>query len=499
MDNVALKFAELTPKLIKFGKFFGGPLTLAATAAMMIYDAATADLRKRAEINTAIYNTLNTTQARLEKINEFFGTTAKLSSARTMQMIPVGFNDKKAFSVADEFRKSEQFQTEYKDNAQKLIGATNEEFTLAMESLAFDLVASGVGEEQSQAIIDAIKMEAKKTDVVIEVKSLALDTKEGFDKAKANVVASLQNFGDEIGDYFNVGGYSISEVMEGRTKGWLESFFGGFTSFNTDVLINQIKQVSNTLNGVSAAYLSASITGEQFDDQLSSLADGISKLEPADQVEAYDAILTDLNPVVAELANKLNDTASYGLILKSVLAGITFSPEIIELLREGKFDIVEAAYNKAKAAQDAQLAQKKALQNQQKALQKQQEQIQNNEDGINKKYDDRIRALERIEALNEKISQQQKNQLDLADALSQGDVFGAAQAVQQMRADDAAYAMEQQKNVLEDQRRKELGAQEKAANNIEKQQASIQDQIANIANIARVVELVLHAKELTPK
>jgi TP901 family phage tail tape measure protein len=485
IDNVAVKFAELTPKLIKFGKFFGGPLALAATAAMMIYDAATADLRKRAEINAAIYNTLNTTQARLEKINEFFGTTAKLSSARTMQMIPVGFNDKKAFSVADEFRKSEQFQTEYRDNAQKLIGATNEEFTLAMESLAVDLVASGVGEEQSQAIIDAIKMEAKKTDVVIEVKSLALDTKEGFDKAKANVATSLENFGNEIGDYFNVGGYSISEVMEGRSKGWLESFFGGFTSFNTDVLINQIKQVSNTLNGVSAAYLSASITGEQFDDQLASLADGISSLEPAAQVEAYDAILTDLNPVVAELANKINDTASYALILKSVLAGITFSPEIIDLLATGTEEniaAVTAAYNKAKAAQDAQLAQKKALQSQQKSLQKQQEKIQNNEDAINKKYDDRIRALERIEALNEKISQQQKNQLDLADALSQGDVFGAAQAVQQMRADDAAYAMEQQKNVLEDQRRKELGVQEKAANNIEKQQASIQDQIATIQN-----------------
>ncbi len=482
IDNVAVKFAELTPKLIKFGKFFGGPLALAATAAMMIYDAATADLRKRAEINTAIYNTLNTTQSRLEKINEFFGTTAKMSQARTMQMIPVGFNNKKAFSAADEFRKSEQFQAEYKDNAQKLIGSTNEEFTLAMESLAFDLVASGVGEEQSQAIIDAIKMEAKKTDVVIEVKSLALDTKEGFAKAKANIAASLQIFGDEIGDYFNVGGYSISEVMEGRSKGWLESFFGGFTSFNADLLINQIKQVANTLNGVSAAYLNASITGEQFDDQLEALVDGISKLKPADQVEAYDAILTDLNPTIAELANGLNDSASYGLILKSVLAGITFSPEVIELLKQGSFDIVNAAYKKAKAAQDANLARTKALQNQQKALQKQQKEIQNNEEDINKKYDDRIRALERIEALNEKISQQQKNQLDLADALSQGDVFGAAQAVQQMRADDAAYALEQQKNVLEDQRRKELDAQGKASDNIEKQQANIQDQIAKIAN-----------------
>ena len=485
IEKFSLKLAELTPKLIKFGKFFGGPLTLAITAGMMVYDAATADLRKQAEINTAIYNTINTTKDRLEKINEFFGTTAKLSTARTMEMIPVGFNNKKAFSVANEFRKSDQFKAEYQASAQKLAGATNEEVRLALQSLAFDLVASGVGEEQAQAIIDAIKLEAKKTDVVIEVKSLALDTESGFAAAKETVKTSINNFAKEIGSYFNLGGYSISDVMEGRNKGWLESFFGSFTSFNTDNIINQIKQVANALNGVSAAYLNATIDGKQFDNQLQSLADSISGLKPADQVEAYDAILTDLNPVVAELANKINTAAGYGLILKSVLAGITFSPEIINLLADGtqeSLDIVTAAYNKAKAAQDAQLQQKKNLQTQQKNLQKQQEKIADNEDAINKKYDDRIRALERIQALNEKISAQQKNQLDLADALSQGDVFGAAQAVQQMRADDAAYALEQQKNVLEDQRRKDLGAQQKAADKIDKQQADIQDQIANISN-----------------
>jgi hypothetical protein len=75
---------------------------------------------------------------------------------------------------------------------------------------------------------------------------------------------------------------------------------------------------------------------------------------------------------------------------------------------------------------------------------------------INKRYDERKKALEEIEKLNGKIAEQQRGQLDVADALSRGDIASAARAVQAERVRAAALAHEQQMLSLERQRQAEL-------------------------------------------
>jgi len=78
------------------------------------------------------------------------------------------------------------------------------------------------------------------------------------------------------------------------------------------------------------------------------------------------------------------------------------------------------------------------------------------EEKINKLYDERKKALEEISEINSNIAEQQKDQLDLADALARGDVAAAAKAVQTQRATAAAYAQEQQMKALEEQRQNAL-------------------------------------------
>ena len=56
---------------------------------------------------------------------------------------------------------------------------------------------------------------------------------------------------------------------------------------------------------------------------------------------------------------------------------------------------------------------------------------------INKKYDAQAEALAKVQEINSNIIEQQKNQLDLADALTQGDISAAARAAQTMRATQA--------------------------------------------------------------
>jgi TP901 family phage tail tape measure protein len=64
--------------------------------------------------------------------------------------------------------------------------------------------------------------------------------------------------------------------------------------------------------------------------------------------------------------------------------------------------------------------------------------IAEKEDAINKSYDEKTKALQAVKKLNQDIINQQKSQLSIADALSQGNISAAASAMQDARAQNAA-------------------------------------------------------------
>lgn len=65
------------------------------------------------------------------------------------------------------------------------------------------------------------------------------------------------------------------------------------------------------------------------------------------------------------------------------------------------------------------------------------------ENEIKKNYDERVKALDEIASVNQHLIDQQKTQLGLSQALSQGDVYAAAAAAQQMQQSQAQYAADQ--------------------------------------------------------
>ena len=62
------------------------------------------------------------------------------------------------------------------------------------------------------------------------------------------------------------------------------------------------------------------------------------------------------------------------------------------------------------------------------------------EEDINEMYDKRVEALEKVLSINQAIAAQQKSQLDLASALTSGDIGAAARAAQQMQEQQAQQA-----------------------------------------------------------
>jgi TP901 family phage tail tape measure protein len=82
--------------------------------------------------------------------------------------------------------------------------------------------------------------------------------------------------------------------------------------------------------------------------------------------------------------------------------------------------------------------------------------ISEEEEKINKFYDDRLEALDKVQEANSRIAQQQQDQLNLAQALSTGDIFAAVGAAQQMRSNQAQFAADAARQTLEEAREKAL-------------------------------------------
>jgi TP901 family phage tail tape measure protein len=100
------------------------------------------------------------------------------------------------------------------------------------------------------------------------------------------------------------------------------------------------------------------------------------------------------------------------------------------------------------------------------------------EDAINETYNEQIESLDKIEKANQNIANIQKQRMSIADALTRGDISGAAQAVQEARAERAQSALTGQRDILtrvRDERIAALGRVE-----IEKTNKVLQLQIATI-------------------
>jgi TP901 family phage tail tape measure protein len=84
--------------------------------------------------------------------------------------------------------------------------------------------------------------------------------------------------------------------------------------------------------------------------------------------------------------------------------------------------------------------------------------IEDQEKDINDAYEKRFEALDKVAKANERIAAAQKSQLDIADALSRGDIAAAARAAQEARAKQAADASATEKERLERARDAQIAA-----------------------------------------
>ena len=111
--------------------------------------------------------------------------------------------------------------------------------------------------------------------------------------------------------------------------------------------------------------------------------------------------------------------------------------------------------------------------------------IEEQEKKINESYDAKFKALDQIQKINDRIAQQQKSQLTIADALAQGDIAAAARAVQDARAQAASNALDDQKSALDQAKENALAGIRNAEGFTRIQ---IEDKIKNLQNEILLIE-----------
>jgi TP901 family phage tail tape measure protein len=117
------------------------------------------------------------------------------------------------------------------------------------------------------------------------------------------------------------------------------------------------------------------------------------------------------------------------------------------------------------------------------------------EDAVNKEYDIRIEALDKVAKANDRLAQQDRSRVDLATALASGDIAGAANAANTMQEQSAQYQIEDARAALEAKRQEDLKNLTVSVNGvlmtraqIEASNKTIQDQITVIEDRLYVIE-----------
>jgi TP901 family phage tail tape measure protein len=105
--------------------------------------------------------------------------------------------------------------------------------------------------------------------------------------------------------------------------------------------------------------------------------------------------------------------------------------------------------------------------------------IEDQEEAINKTYDDKLEALEKVRNANQKILDQEKGRLSVAEAITRGDLSAAAQAVQDLRQTSASGYFSSQTDALNAGRQSALD-QVRSANGLSR--IEIEEKIKQLTN-----------------
>jgi hypothetical protein len=116
------------------------------------------------------------------------------------------------------------------------------------------------------------------------------------------------------------------------------------------------------------------------------------------------------------------------------------------------------------------------------------EKLADAEDAVNKTYDAKLEALDKVSTANDRIAEQERSKIGLASALASGDIAGAASAASEMQQKEAQYQIEDTRAALEAQRQKDIESLAISVNGVMMTRGQIEEANKVIATQIQTIE-----------
>ena len=257
------------------------------------------------------------------------------------------------------------------------------------------------------------------------------------------------------------------------------------TLFNFDRQTGEIVGFKEQLQNVGRA-LSAIALGQYVSDQQKSAKESRNQVLAFNQLraagysvaEAYETVQDAAVASAVATGNVTRD--QLGTMLQELRAAQNAMKEAARLTPEGLQEVFEEGFSKAMEAFDAEekkltLEYDLKIADDEKLIQDAQNQIdairyqiddyeaglkgiEDQENAINDTYDEKLEALEKVRKANQKVLDQEKGKLSVAEAITRGDLAAAARAVQDVRASSASGYFSSQTDALNAGRQSALDA-----------------------------------------
>lgn len=483
-------FGALLPVLAPLAPALG--IAALAVGGLVIASKMAADAEKaRIKQIGALGHAAELTSKKLEVAGNLFGVKTGKSYAETAKVT------KSATSVLTQpgsisaVLSNKAFQKEYADTIQTLSKTSDSKAKVILQALSLQLSSQGFAKKNVKTMITALQQEAGKTNISLDFNALDLKSKQASSIMLYNIQYALKKYSEVFNlDYISrkpttgkISGFNL-----GPNTAWAKAgqYANKLQNRNPDMASARFfvgSTISTSMKTLSKGFEDGTIKGTQLLDVMNGInlaLDKTNKTNPSAGISAMHAAIKAMNPDLAKMVMGLKDTKNLTTLASASMMGMTIPQEVIDAMKvlesgantalvyggsSGAKETVDA-FKKAmkefaKAIESSKTPFQKFIESQQKTMTKYQDGltiIQAQEDKINKKYDARLKALDDIQKANDKINEQQKTQLDFADALASGDLGRATQVAQTMQQQNVQNAMDQQRAQIEQQRNSEISS-----------------------------------------
>ena len=276
--------------------------------------------KKELEYINGLSNAMKTTTTQVKTLGDFFGVVpTKLPfEGRNREIVR-----RDTRTARDRLRADESFQKEFAPTIKTLSKSTAQEAQLALTSLALNLKAQGFAPEMIQTIVDALREEAGKLDVVLDVKSLNFSP-ESIKGLQDQIAKLLVTFSREL--------QKEPTAFEKFKTGVLGYFSGDTPEVVT--MTNEAKKslselstfISETAKSAAGMFKLNLINGDEFEASLTGILSTLNGLDEAARRVALIEIFKKLD-INAEPFLKNLQSAKQEMMLIALLSSGIFSKD----------------------------------------------------------------------------------------------------------------------------------------------------------------------------